>query len=113
MTTTTPGEGPTPADWECFGTWADSLFEQTTTFPLSFVYGGTLVRGIPSEWSPARSFRRFGPTIVETAYEGRDPETGLGLRVEVVRYLDFPVLEWTAWLTNHSDRPTPRAHDIT
>ncbi len=113
MTTTTPGEGPTPADWECFGTWADSLFEQTTTFPLSFVYGGSLVRGIPSEWSPARSFRRFGPTIVETAYEGRDPETGLGLRVEVVRYLDFPVLEWTAWLTNHSDRPTPRAHDIT
>lgn len=113
MTAIMLGEGATGADWECFGTWVDGLFEQTPTFPLTFVYGGSLVRGIPAEWSPRRSFRRFGSTIVETAYEGRDQETGLGLRVEVVRYLDFPVLEWTAWLTNHSDRPTPRAHDLT
>ena len=88
------------------------MFEQSSTFPLSFVYGGSLLRGIPAQWSPRRSFRRFGSTIVETAYEGRDPETGLGVRVEVIRYLDFPVVEWTAWFTNHSDRPSPRLQDL-
>ncbi|HTT88048.1 MAG TPA: alpha-galactosidase [Acidimicrobiales bacterium] len=113
MTTTMHGEGPTGADWERFGPWVDHLFEQTPTFPVNFVYGGSPVRGIPAEWSPVRSFRRFGSTIVQTTYEGRHPGTGLGLRVEVERYLDYPVLEWTAWLTNHSDRPTPRVHDLT
>jgi alpha-galactosidase len=112
MTTTMRGEGATGADWERFGTFVDGLFDESSTFPLSFVYDGTLLRGIPAEWSPRRSFRRFGSTIVETAYEGRDPGTGLGVRVEVVRYLDFPVVEWTAWFTNHSDRPSPRLQDV-
>ncbi len=108
MTTAVLGEGATSADWEYFGTWADGLFDQTPEFPLSFAYGGSQIRGIPSSWSPRRTFRRFGPTIVGTTYEGRDPETGLDLRVEVERHLDFPVIEWTAWLTNYADQPTPR-----
>jgi alpha-galactosidase len=92
--------------------WVDHLFEGSSSLPVSFVYGGSPVRAIPASWSPRRGFRRFGPTITETTYEGRDPGTGLGLRVEVVRYLDFPVVEWTAWLTNYSDRATPRVHDL-
>jgi alpha-galactosidase len=50
--------------------------------------------------------------MVGTAHDGRDPETGLGVRVEVVRYLDFPVVEWTAWLTNHSGRPSRPVQDL-
>jgi alpha-galactosidase len=53
-----------------------------------------------------------GPATLEKVYEGRDPDTGLGLRVEVIRYQDFPVVEWTAWLTNHSAEPTPIVQDL-
>jgi alpha-galactosidase len=113
MATTMHGESPSAADRERFESWVGPLFAAATSLPVSFVYGGTPVRAIPAAWSPRQSFRRFGPTIVETSYEGRDPETGLGVRIEVVRYLDFPVVEWTAWLTNYSDQPTPRVHDLT
>ncbi len=113
MATTMHGESPSAADRERFESWVGPLFAEATSLPVSFVYGGTPVRAIPAAWSPRQSFRRFGPTIVETSYEGRDPETGLGVRIEVVRYLDFPVVEWTAWLTNYSDQPTPRVHDLT
>ncbi len=106
------GEGPSRGDWERFASWSEELVDQAARLPVSFVYGGSLVRGIPQEWSPTSSFRRFGPTIVLSTYEGRDPETSLGVRVEVVRYLDFPVVEWTAWLTNESDVPTPPVQDL-
>ncbi len=113
MATTMQGESTSSADRERFEPWVDPLFTEATSLPVSFVYGGAPVRAIPAAWSPRQSFRRFGPTIVETSYEGRDPETGLGVRIEVVRYLDFAVVEWTAWLTNYSDHPTPRVHDLT
>lgn len=106
------GEGLSAEDQERFGAWVDHLFGGASNLPVSFLYDGSPVRGIPLAWSPSRSFRRFGSTIVETVHEGRDPRTGLAVRVEVVRYLDFPVIEWTAWLTNHSDLPSPRVQDL-
>lgn len=112
MTDDVAREGPSAEDWSRFRGWVGDLFEEASNLPVSFHYGGSVVRGIPPSWSPARSFRRFGPTITETTYEGRDPETGLGVRVEVVHYLDFPVVEWTAWVSNHSDKLTPRLHDL-
>ena len=106
------GEGPTAEDWERLAAWSGELFDEAPKLPVRFVYDGSLVLGIPEEWSPRRSFRRFGPTIVVTTYEGRDPRTSLGVRVEVVRYLDFPVVEWTAWLTNDSDLSSPPVQDL-
>ncbi len=105
-------EATSAEDQGRFRAWADHLVDAASNLPVSFVYGGSRIQGIPSHWSPARTFRRVGATITETSYEGRDPETGLGLRVEVVRYLDFPVIEWTTWLTNHSDHPTARAQEL-
>jgi alpha-galactosidase len=106
------GEGPSAEDWERFAVWSDGLFGEASKLPVRFLYDGRSVVGIPDEWSPRRSFRRADPTIAVTAYEGRDPKTRLGVRVEVVRYLDFPVVEWTAWLTNHSDLSSPPVSDL-
>ncbi len=106
------GEGASAHDWERFAAWSDALFDRASRLPIGFLYDGSPVHGIPDEWSPRRSFRRLDATVTMTAYEGRDTRTGLGLRVEVVRYLDFPVVEWTTWVTNHSELPSPPVMDL-
>ncbi|MGD0811430.1 MAG: alpha-galactosidase [Acidimicrobiales bacterium] len=106
------GEGASAHDWERFAAWSDGLFDRAARLPIGFLYDGSPVHGIPDEWSPRRSFRRLDATVTMTAYEGRDTRTGLGLRVEVVRYLDFPVVEWTTWVTNHSELPSPPVMDL-
>lgn len=92
---------------------------QTGTFtsaaqglPISFVYGGRRVAGIPAEWNPTAVRRRIDANIVETVFEGRDGQTGLGIRVECQTYADHPATEWTAWLTNHGPEPTPIIADL-
>ncbi len=34
------------------------------------------------------------------------------MRVECLEYRDFPVVEWTAWLTNSGSQPTPLIGDL-
>jgi alpha-galactosidase len=101
-----------PADHERTRAWTDHLLGKPWQLPVSFQYGGVPVRGIPREWSPTSRPRVASPAVLEKVYEGRDPSTGLGVRVEVVRYKDFPVIEWTAWFTNHSGNPTPVIQDL-
>src|ERR1700743_1521015 len=100
------------ADHERIRAWTDHLLDEPGQLPVSFRYGGVPVRGIPPGGSPTSTLRVAGPATLERVYEGRDPETGLGLRVEVLRYQDFPVVEWTAWLTNHSAEPTPIVQEL-
>ncbi len=50
--------------------------------------------------------------MIETVFEGTDPETGLNVRVEATEYKDFPVVEWVAWFTATGPDPTPILSDI-
>lgn len=106
------GEQTTIEDWQCLERSVGQMFDEPAALPTGFVYNGSLVRGIPQAWAPTSTFRRFDSAIVGKTYQGRDPLTGLGLRIEVLKYLDFPVVEWTAWLTNHSNAPTPLVQDL-
>ena len=112
MTPGTDAAAVHPADHERIRAWTDHLLDDPGRLPVSFRYGGVPVRGIPREWSPTATGRVTGPATLDRVYEGRDPDTGLGIRVEVVRYSGFPVVEWTAWLTNHSAEPTPVVQDL-
>lgn len=100
------------ADWERLHDWSRGLFDDPQHLPTSFTYRGERVRGIPAEWSPTRKTRRVSSTITETVFQGTEPETGLELRIEVLRYLDHPALEWVAWLTNRGDQPTAVVEDL-
>lgn len=80
--------------------------------PISFRYGGREMHGIPAAWNPVERRRRIDANLVETVFEARDPATGLEVRIEAWRYLDFPVVEWTAWFTNRGAGPTPLLEDI-
>lgn len=100
------------ADWARTKEWTGDMFGDPGHLPTSFEYQGRRIRGIPPNWSPTTQTRRVTSTITETVFEGRESETGLELRVEVVRYLDHSVVEWTAWLTNRGSEPTPVLEDV-
>jgi alpha-galactosidase len=92
--------------------WTEHFFSAPENIPLSFLYNGKKVRGIPAEWNPVSRTHRIDANILETVFEGTDPQTGLHLRVECLHYTDYPVVEWTAWLTNTGSSPTPIISDL-
>ncbi len=91
---------------------ADRFLSDPAYLPIAFEFGGKTVTGIPSEWKPVMRKRRIDANIVETVFEGNDPDTGLSIRVEGWEYLDYPVVEWTAWFTNMGSKPTPILSNI-
>jgi alpha-galactosidase len=104
--------GTSPEDILKSRTWVAPLIADAEHLPISFVYDGRKVTGIPAHWAPTRADRRLDAAIVETTFEGTDPQTGLSVRVECLRYADFPVVEWTAWLTNTGEAPTPILSEV-
>ena len=56
--------------------------------------------------------RRIDANLIETVFEGRDPATGLNVRVECLAYQDYPVVEWVMWLSNQGSAATPVLQDI-
>ncbi len=99
--------GTTPDDMVLGRAWTDHLVSAPETLPISFNYDGASINGIPSQWSPVARTRRIDANLIETIFEGSDSSTGLTVKVECLRYLDYPAVEWTAWLINNGDQPTP------
>ncbi|MFH1567030.1 MAG: alpha-galactosidase [Gemmatimonadota bacterium] len=91
---------------------AGRLLGSAAALPVTFRLGDRAVAGIPHAWQPLARTRRIDARLVETTWEGRDPVTGLALRVEILEYGDYPVVEWTAWLTNEGAEPTPILSDL-
>ena len=91
---------------------AERLLSQPGALPVTFKLGGIEISGIPEPWHPTATRRLLDACMVETVFEGRDPGSGLQLRVECVAYKDYPVVEWVAWLTNVGTQPTPLISDI-
>jgi alpha-galactosidase len=90
----------------------DRFLSGPAGLPIAFGFGGKAITGIPGDWKPVVRKRRIDANLVETVFEGNDPQTGLNVRVESLEYCDYPVVEWTAWFTNMGSRPTPILSDI-
>jgi len=92
--------------------WTADWHAGAPSLPISFVYDDTVIHGIPAEWSPVSRTQRIDANLLETVYEGREPASGLSVRLEWLEYLDYPVVEWTAWLTNSGSETTPLLDSI-
>ena len=92
--------------------WTGRLFSGPAGLPISFVFDGQAISGIPEEWQPVSNRRRIDANIIETVFEGNDAGTGLNVRVQCTEYQDYPVVEWVAWLTNRGHETTPVIRDI-
>jgi alpha-galactosidase len=90
----------------------NELISSPKHFPISFVYNGKKINGIPENWGTKINKQRIDANITITDYEGIDPDTKLCLRVECIEYSDYPVAEWTGWFENRGDMPTPLISDI-
>ena len=88
--------------------WTGRFLSDPAELPISFVFDGKAVKGIPPEWEPARSRRRVDANIIETVFEGAEAGSGLELRVECTEYQDYPVVEWVAWFSNRGHRDLRR-----
>jgi len=102
----------TPADMSRSRAWAQRFLAQAQDLPISYVYAGQAMRGIPKDWRPTSAWHRVDANIAETVFEGTDTTTGLNVRVECTAYDDYPVVEWVAWFTNKGIAPTPVLSDI-
>ena len=107
-----PHPGTEPKDMEKSRTWTGHFLSGAAGLPISFLFDGKVVTGIPADWSPISQRRRIDANIVETIFDGRHSRTGLSIRVECVKYFDYPVVEWVAWFRNTGSRPTPILSDI-
>ncbi|MFN8492647.1 MAG: alpha-galactosidase [Caldilineaceae bacterium] len=112
MNTTYATPITTPADMERSRTWAGRFIASAAALPISFAVDGQTIHGIPAAWQPVATQRRIDANLVETIFEGRTPQSGLEIRVECTEYLDYPVVEWVAWLTNQGTEPTPILSNI-
>ncbi len=104
--------GTTAADMEQCRRWSARFLSAAQDLPLSFRYDGARVRGIPAAWNPVVSRRRIDANLVETVFKGTEPQGDLHLRVECLEYLDYPVVEWTVWLSCVGKGPTGLIEDL-
>ncbi|MEP7359152.1 MAG: alpha-galactosidase, partial [Anaerolineales bacterium] len=102
----------TPADMAQSRDWAKQHLAKAADLPISFRLAGRLIRGLPDSWQPTVRARRLDANIIETVFDGTDPQTGLNVRVECAEYRDYPVVEWVAWLTNTGSAATPLIADV-
>lgn len=79
---------------------------------FSFVYNGRTVTGIPADWTrqPVRTTcdARDGARRSTASTTAVEPATGLALTVDVTRYQDDPVVEWTISFENRGKANTSR-----
>ena len=87
------------------------FYTDPSSVPLSFRYGGQLVRGIPSAFHPTVERRQLDANLLQVIIRGQD-EKGLQIQAEYLQYHDYPVTEWLVYFTNQGKEPTSVLSDI-
>ena len=102
---------PAAADIACKA-WTDERFSGENGFPFSFRYGGRPSDELLGTWKQKVSTRRLDGGRIGEVRRYTDPESGLEVRCEIVRYTDYPAVEWVVWLRNGGRTETEILSDI-
>lgn len=84
--------------------------EPTRTF--SFVYDGRPFSDLRESWGSDRHTGQPDADLERETCRWTDPRTGLRVTQEIVRYHDFPAVEWLLWFENTGAVDTPICQDI-
>ena len=84
---------------------------EANNIPLSFVYGGKLLSGIPQEFNPVKEVKKLDGNKTQTTFTGTDSK-GLTITAECVTYSDFSTYEWLVYFTNNGNTDTQILSDI-
>ena len=92
--------------------WFTQQFAQDDLPPFSFLLGEESSSALLPGWTKTTSQRMLDDTRSEESISFSDPSSGLVVRCVVVRYADFPTLEWTVYFRNDGAHDTPMLADI-
>ncbi len=94
--------------------WAKSFWnaEDPARWPISFSLEGKPSRDFIAGWSALPAEHRADDGKETTVLRRRDPATGLELRVEIITYRNWPVVEWTAFLQNNGGGNSPELRGL-
>lgn len=101
--------GPEEKDFTLLRGWTEG-FCTPMSLPVSFSYGEKKLQGIP--WKAQVDWKRIDANLTHTTITAMDPETKLQIKAICEQYNDFPVLEWTVFLTNMGEENTPVIRDL-
>lgn len=80
--------------------------------PFSFAYDGKPSCELLGEWRFAKSSEKLDKSRTQLTQTYTDPKTGLEVHCRIVRYADYPTVEWTLYLRNTGKSDTPIITDI-
>lgn len=93
----------------CYADNLIKLFLTPEALPVSCSIGGRCIRGIPNA---AVSTCSETAGVSRIAFSGMDEVSQIAFKAECAVYRDFPVLEWTVWLTNTGKDNSPILTDF-
>jgi alpha-galactosidase len=76
-------------------------------YPFSFTYGGASSDELLGAWQHERQVKQLDANRHQTVAAWTDPETGLRVTWELVRYSDFPAADWLLYFENAGGADTP------
>ena len=100
---------PKAADFHLLHGLTKGFFD-AATLPISFFYGDARIHGIP--WDSRIHRQQIDSNITHITLTATDPRTNLEIKAVCEEYADFPVLEWTVYLTNLGQENTPVIRDL-
>lgn len=107
---------PTSGERASCRSWLDRQFKTVRGVPpgqpFSFIYDGRPSRDLLPGWPVEETTRQVDAFRTQCTKVYRDPKTGLEMRLVMVRYDDFPTLEWTLYFRNAGTADTPLLEQI-
>ncbi len=84
----------------------------STTAPFSFTYGGKPSYAFLDSWIKKSSSHAIDEKRTEYNLSWTDPTTGLMVEMVARAWRDYPVVEWTLYLENTGNAPTPILENV-
>ena len=102
-----------PGEMAAAQNWTKSTFESDSgALPFSFRYNGRPSSDLIGKWKVQKRSLTLDQYRDQQTIVLSDPISHLELRVVVVRYKDFPTVEWTLYFKNRGSGSTPVIEDI-
>ena len=80
--------------------WTDKQFAQNNALPFSFIYDDTSSDKFLAECKMQVKTQETSKNRKQEIRTYTDPRSGLEIRCEMVRYADYPAVEWVVYLKN-------------
>ncbi len=86
-------------------------YENPASIPVTYRIGDRKYTGIPNEFNPQIERKIIDANIILYTVTAITHE-GLELKIEHKQYNDFPVVEWTLYITNKADKNSPQISEF-